>query len=114
MAAGPGPASHSFSCESLRPLSPAILPPLTADAGEYTDTTQCGNMATRSSALLRSWGRPSPLHRTERKGSALPPGPYREGRAAAPRRALPRTVRSRWECGHYYGPHSKPGTLLTQ
>ena len=37
MAAGPGPASHAFSCESLRPLSPAILPPLTADAGEYTD-----------------------------------------------------------------------------
>ena len=41
-------------------------------------------MATPSAALLRSWGRPSLLHTAQRKGSALPPDPYREGWAAAP------------------------------
>jgi len=30
-------------------------------------------------ALLRSWGRPSPLHTADRQGSALPPDLYREG-----------------------------------
>ena len=30
-------------------------------------------------ALLRSWGRPSPLHPAERKGSALPPTPSERG-----------------------------------
>ena len=49
-------------------------------------------------ALLRSWGRPSPLHTADRKGSALPPDPYREGWAATPPRTLPRTVRSRADC----------------
>ena len=57
-------------------------------------------------ALLRSWGRLSPLHTADRKGSALPPDPYREGRAAAPPRALPRTVRFRLECRPFYAPHS--------
>jgi len=33
--------------------------------------------------------------------------PDREGRAAAPRRALPRTVRSRLECRLFYASHSK-------
>ena len=58
-------------------------------------------MATPSAVLLRSWGRPSPLHQVSRKGSVLPRAPTpsvrvpdREGRAAAPRRTLPRTVRS--------------------
>jgi hypothetical protein len=32
--------------------------------------------------------------------------PDREGRTAAPRRALPRTVRSRLECRLFYVPHS--------
>jgi hypothetical protein len=47
-------------------------------------TTQRGILATPFPALLRSWGRPSPLHTAQRKGSALPPDPYREGWAAAP------------------------------
>ena len=33
--------------------------------------------------------------------------PDREGRTAAPRRALPRTVRSRLACRLFYAPHSK-------
>jgi len=56
-------------------------------------TTQCGILATPAAALLRSWGRPSPLQGKRRKGSALPPAPIpqdagrvpdRTGRAAAP------------------------------
>ena len=41
------------------------------------------------------------------QGLGPPHGPYREGRAAAPRRALPRTVRSRLACRLFYAPHSK-------
>jgi hypothetical protein len=40
------------------------------------------------------------------QGLGPPRGPYREGRTAAPRRALPRTVRSRLECRLFYAPHS--------
>ena len=69
-------------------------------------TTQRGIMATPFPALLRSRGRPSPLHRTRGKGSAPPHGPYREGRTAAPRRTLPRTVRSGRDCRLFYAPHS--------
>jgi hypothetical protein len=36
-------------------------------------------MATPFSALLRSRGRPSPLHRTSRKGLALPTDPTERG-----------------------------------
>ena len=57
-------------------------------------------------ARLRSWGRPSPLHTADRKGSALPPDPCREGRAAAPPRTLPRAVRFRLECRLFYAPHT--------
>ena len=41
------------------------------------------------------------------QGLGPPRGPYREGRTAAPRRALPRTVRSRLTCRLFYAPHSK-------
>jgi hypothetical protein len=58
-------------------------------------------------ALLRSWGRPSPLHTAEREGSAIPPDPYREGWAATPPRTLPRTVRSRLERRLFYSPRSR-------
>ena len=70
-------------------------------------------------ALLRSWGRPSPLHTADRKGSALPPAPYREEWAATPPRALPRTVRFRLECRLLCAPHSMavhnglPGSRLS-
>ena len=40
------------------------------------------------------------------QGLGPPRGPYREGRAAAPRRTLPRTVRSRLACRLFYAPHS--------
>ena len=36
-----------------------------------------------------------------------PRGPYQEGRAAAPPRTLPRTVRSQVTCRLSYAPHSK-------
>jgi AhpD family alkylhydroperoxidase len=42
-------------------------------------TTQRGIMATPFPALLRSRGRPSPLHRTRGKGSALPTDPTERG-----------------------------------
>ena len=60
-------------------------------------------------ALLHVWGRPSPWHTADRNGLALPPDPHREGRAAAPRRALPRAVRFRVESRLFYAPHSNPG-----
>ena len=43
------------------------------------DTTQRGIKATPFPALLRSRGRPSPLHRTRGKGSALPTDPTERG-----------------------------------
>ena len=70
------------------------------------DTTQRGIKATPFPALLRSRGRPSPLHRTRGKGSFPPHGSYREGRTAAPPRTLPRTVRSGRDCRLFYAPHS--------
>jgi hypothetical protein len=41
-----------------------------------------------------------------RQGLSPPHGPYREGRTAAPRRTLPRTVRSGRDCRLFYAPHS--------
>jgi hypothetical protein len=47
-------------------------------------TTQRGILATHWLALLRSRGRPSLLHRTRGKGSALPPHPSRGTRDGYP------------------------------
>jgi AhpD family alkylhydroperoxidase len=68
-------------------------------------TTQRGIMATPFPALLRSRGRPSPLQGRQQP-LGPPHGPYREGRAAAPPRTLPRTVRSGRDCRPFYAPHS--------
>jgi hypothetical protein len=64
-------------------------------------TTPRGIMATLPAALLRSWGRPSPLHPTFRKGSALPPDPYREGRAAAPLGLSPGLCGPDWRVAYF-------------
>jgi len=50
-------------------------------------------------------GRPSPLQGA-RQRLGPPHGAYREGRAAAPPRTLPRTVRSWVNCRLSYAPHS--------
>ena len=83
----------------------------------YAETGSCQHLrprltrrretwAARSFAPPRSRGRPSPL---QSAGQVLGPprGPYREGRAAAPPRTLPRTVRSWVNCRLSYAPHSK-------
>jgi len=41
------------------------------------------------------------------QGLGPPHGPYREGRTAAPRRTLPRTVRSGRDRRLFYAPHSR-------
>ena len=46
---------------------------------DLVSTAQRGIMATPCPALLRSRGRPSPLHGVQRKGSALPTGPTERG-----------------------------------
>ena len=43
-------------------------------------------------------GKALALAQDPRQGLSPPHGPYREGRAAAPRRTLPRTVRSGRDC----------------
>jgi hypothetical protein len=88
------------------PLRRAGERPLPRNSGDTILTTQRGIMATPPAALLRSWGRPSRVHPMGRKRSALPPDPHREGRAAAPRRTLPRTVRFCLLCRLFYAPHS--------
>ena len=69
-----------------RPRAWQVPCPRCARSRNPADTTQRGMVATPLAALLRSWGRPSPLHENGCKGSALSPGPYRKGRAAAPLR----------------------------
>ena len=53
--------------------------PFPHTSGLRAVTTQRGIMATLFPALLRSRGRPSPLHRTRGKGSALPTDPTERG-----------------------------------
>ena len=68
-----GPGSAGKSGES----SPALFKIAFGDRIEtLPSTTQRGILATPFAVLLRSWGRPSPLHEKGCKGSALPPGPY--------------------------------------
>jgi hypothetical protein len=42
------------------------------------------------------------------QGLGPPPGPLPRGVGRRPSRALPRTVRFRWECRQFYAPHSNP------
>ena len=52
-------------------------------------------------------GKALTLAQDPRQGLSPPHGPYREGRAAAPPRTLPRTVRSGRDCRLFYAPHSR-------
>ena len=64
---------------------------------------------TRPPAPLSSRGRPRYLQQCQQP-LGPPRGPYREGRAAAPLRTLPRTVRPGLKCRLVHAPHSKFGT----
>jgi len=66
---------------------------------------------TRPPAPLSSRGRPRYLQQCQQP-LGPPRGPYREGRAAAPHRTLPRTVRPGLKCRLVHAPHSKFGTLV--
>ncbi len=57
-------------------------------------------------APLSSRGRPSRLQECQQP-LGPPRGPYREGRAAAPHRTLPRTVRPGLKGRLLHAPHSK-------
>ena len=70
-------------------------------------TTPRGIMATPPAALLRSWGRPSRVHRMRREALGPPPGPLPRGAGRRPSSTLPRTARFRLPCRLSYAPHSK-------
>jgi len=70
----------------------------------YCAARNNGYTASRAASFA---GKALAFAREAPQGLGPPQGPYREGRAAAPPRTLPRTVRFRLECRLFYAPHSE-------
>jgi hypothetical protein len=85
-------------------------------SGGVTNGESIPSLARRSHAgrAASFAGKALALAQDPRQGLSPPHGPYREGRTAAPRRTLPRTVRSGRDCRLSYAPHSKTLSCFPQ
>jgi hypothetical protein len=74
-----------------------------SDRGSYSAARKFGYILARAASFAR---KALALAQGAPQGLSPPRGPFREGRAAAPPRTLPRTVRSRVDCRLSSAPHS--------
>ena len=74
------------------------IAPFTLEEAPYYAARKDGYTVPRAASFA---GKALALAKDVTQGLGPPHGPHREGRAAAPRRALPRTVRSRWRVAYF-------------
>jgi hypothetical protein len=96
--AGPGHPARSAGSAPRARRSGTPWPALT-----YYAARNNGYTVPRAASFA---GKALALAQDPRQGLSPPHRPYRQGRTAAPRRTLPRTVRSGRDCRLFYAPHS--------
>ena len=98
------PSEASHSCIWWESRSPTSLPAHIRPPGRYSAARNSGYTFARAASFA---GKALALAQGPPKVLGPPRGPFREGRAAAPPRTLPRTVRSRVDCRLSSAPHSR-------